>query len=235
MKKTFLKRRIINLLLLLVLLTPFVSCKDNDEDIITYYDTYVEGYITDFHTGQPIAGVVFDAKYFDESNGSFGTDPYFVENIAVSNSEGYYKIKIPKHGELGSREMSVDFYSIRVFPRATSDYSFEFGTFNYKMDSVNIISKRVDIRPITYGYLKVILPKTSSDNWGFWDYPTSTYERPCFKEKLVSKGDYNDTLKYFFFKVVALNGSINCGNYPTIYRNYNINNPRDTVTINVEQ
>lgn len=235
MKRTFLKRRIINLLLLLVLLTPFVSCKDNDEDIITYYDTYVEGYITDFHTGQPIAGVVFDAKYFDESNGSFGTDPYFVENIAVSNSEGYYKIKIPKHGELGSREMSVDFYSIRVFPRATSDYSFEFGTFNYKSDSVNIISKRVDIRPITYGYLKVILPKTSSDNWGFWDYPTSTYERPCFKEKLVSKGDYNDTLKYFFFKVVALNGSINCGNYPTIYRNYNINNPRDTITINVEQ
>lgn len=235
MKRTFLKRRIINLLLLLVLLTPFVSCKDNDEDIITYYDTYVEGYITDFHTGQPVSGVVFDAKYFDESNGSFGTDPYFVENIAVSNSEGYYKIKIPKHGELGSREMSVDFYSIRVFPRATSDYSFEFGTFNYKMDSVNIISKRVDIRPITYGYLKVILPKTSSDNWGFWDYPTSTYERPCFKEKLVSKGDYNDTLKYFFFKVVALNGSINCGNYPTIYRNYNINNPRDTVTINVEQ
>ena len=234
MKKTFLKRRIINLLLLLVLLTPFVSCKDNDEDIITYYDTYVEGYITDFHTGQPIAGVVFDAKYFDESNGSFGTDPYFVENIAVSNSEGYYKIKIPKHGELGSREMSVDFYSIRVFPRATSDYSFEFGTFNYKSDSVNIISKRVDIRPITYGYLKVILPKTSSDNWGIWGYFASTYENPFYQHRLISNGDYNDTFKYFLFKVAATNMIINCGNTTQNFH-FTINNPKDTVILNIEQ
>lgn len=225
----------LKLLLLAFLLISFVSCKDNDEDIITYYDTYIEGYITDYHTGQPIAGVVFDANYFDESNGSFGTDPLFVQNIATSNSEGYYKIKIPKHGELGSREMSVDFYSIRVFPRETSDYSFEFGTFNYKRDSVNIISKRVDIRPITYGYLKVILPKTSSDNWGIFGYSESSYEIPYYKHKLISNGEYNDTLKYFCFKVVAYEGYIRCGNSPGTPRDFKINNPRDTVTINVEQ
>ena len=232
-KKDFLSKALM-LLLLAVFSSSLYSCKDSDEDIITYYDTYIEGYIKDFHTGEPVAGVVFDADYFDNSNGIFGTDPLKVKNIAVSNSQGYYKIKIPKHGELGSRTTSVDFTGLRVFPKSTSDYSFEFGTFVYKTDSVNIISKTVDISPITYGYLKVILQKTSSDNWGFWDYPTSTYERPCYKERLITKGDYNDSLKYFLFKVVALNGSINCGNNPTIYRNYIIDNPRDTVTIHVD-
>ena len=85
----------IRVLLLIHLVIPFInSCKDNDEDIITYYDTYVEGYITDYHTGEPVAGVIFDAEYFDESNGGlFGTSPYNATNIAVSNSQGYYKIK----------------------------------------------------------------------------------------------------------------------------------------------
>ena len=214
----------------------FTSCKDNDEDIITYYDTYVEGYITDYHTGQPIAGVVFDAKYFHESiGGLFGTDPYFVENIATSNSEGYYKIRVPKHGELGSSQRSVDFYSIRVSPRATSNYSFEFGTFNYKSDSVNIISKRVDIRPITYGYLKVIMPKDYSENWSINPWETSTYEKPFYKGKFVEKQLFNTDYKLLLFKVPLEKTRFSyVDNYIHDF-DFKLNYPLDTATLNIDK
>jgi len=32
----------------------FFSCKSDDEDVITYYDTYIDGYITDYNTGAPV-------------------------------------------------------------------------------------------------------------------------------------------------------------------------------------
>lgn len=235
MKKTFLKRRVINLLLLLVLLIPFVSCKNSDEDIITYYDTYVEGYIKDYHTGQPVAGVIFDAKYFDESNGGlFGTSPYYATNIAVSNSQGYYKIKIPKHGDLGSIDASVDFIAIRIIPRATENYNFEFTSFDYKDDRVNVESKRVDIRPVTYGYLKVILPKTSIQGWGFWNYPESCFETPYYEPKFIISESYNDSLNYFFFKVPVGTGTFRIGNDSWNPRDFTIDYPRDTLTLYVD-
>ena len=76
----------------------FFSCENNDEEEFTFYDTYIEGYIKDYHTGEPVAGVVFDAHYFDEYSGGgwFSPDPYFAKNVAVSNAQGYYKIRCPK-------------------------------------------------------------------------------------------------------------------------------------------
>ena len=233
-KKHFLSKALM-LLLLAVFSSSLYSCKDSDEDIITYYDTYIEGYIKDYHTGEPVAGVVFDANYFDKSNGIFGTDPLLVENIAVSNSQGYYKIKVPKHGELGSRTMSVDFNGLRVFPKSTEDYSFEFGTFIYERDSVNIKNKRIDISPITYGYLKVTLPKTSLQGWSFLSYP-EIYETPYYKPNLVISDSYNDSLNYFLFKVPVAEGMFRIGNNASSNPvRFTLENPRDTVIINVEQ
>jgi hypothetical protein len=232
--KTFL-RAVAVVVIATLSLSFFSSCEDN-KDEITYYNTYIDGYIKDYHTGEPVAGVIFDAMYFDESNGGlFGTAPYYATKIAVSDANGYYKIKVPKNGDLRSRNLYFTFYGLRVTPRATENYNFEFKSFNYKNDRVNVENKRVDIRPITYGYLKVILPKSSSSNWGIQGYYQSTYEVPFYRHKLVSSGEYNETLKYFFFKVCALGGWINCGNHPTINRNFSMQNPKDTVILNVEE
>ena len=215
----------------------FFSCKGSDEDIITYYDTYIDGYITDYHTGEPVEGVIFDAKYFDDSNvGLLGTSPYYATKIAVSDANGYYKIKTPKTGEFWSQDRFVDFTGIRIIPRATENYSFEFGTFNYKSDSLKVKSKRIDIRPITYGYLKVTLPKTSVQNWSFLNYTNSDYEKPYYKPKLVISDSYNDSLNYFLFKVPVSEGTFRIGN--NAWSNpihFTIENPRDTVILNVEQ
>ena len=232
--KTILSKALM-LLLLAVFAASLYSCKDDDEDIITYYDTYIEGYIKDFHTGEPVAGVVFDADYFDDSNGSFGTDPLKVKNIAVSNSQGYYKIKVPKHGELGSRTMSVDFNGLRVFPRATEDYSFEFGTFVYKTDSVNIISKTVDISPITYGYLKVFMPIDYSESWAINSWEASSYEKPFYKGKLADRQVNNADYKLLLFKVPLEKTRFSYGENFIHDFEFTIDNPRDTVILNIEE
>lgn len=231
-KKHFLSKALM-LLLLAVFSFSLYSCKDSDEDIITYYDTYIEGYIKDFHTGEPVAGVVFDADYFDDANGSFGTDPFKVKDIAVSNSQGYYKIKVPKHGELGSRTMSVDFNGLRVFPRATEDYSFEFGTFVYKTDSVNIISKRIDISSITYGYLKVVMPIDYNESWAINSWEASSYEKPFYKGKLVDRQVNNADYKLLLFKVPLEKTRFSYGENLIHDFEFTISHPKDTAIINI--
>ena len=236
MKKKLINLKVLIIVLVTSLIIPlFFSCEDNDEDIIAYYDTYIDGYIKDYHTGEPVAGVVFDAKYFDESNGGlFGTSPYYATNIAVSNSQGYYKIKIPKHGDLGSIDASYDFIAIRIIPRATENYNFEFRSFDYKDDRVNVESKKIDIRPITYGYLKVILPKSSNQGWGFWNYPESCFETPYYKPKFIISESYNDSLNYFVFKVPVGTGTFRIGNDSWKPRDFTIDYPRDTTTLYVD-
>ena len=235
--------------LLIVLVTSIIipllfSCEDKDEDEFTFYDTYIDGYIKDYHTGEPVVGVVFDAKYFGETSGNmiFGISPYDAKNVAVSNSQGYYKIKIPKHGEWGKGDnrVSVDFVGIEVFPRATSDYTFSDGlgypisnTYLYNRDSLKIKNKREDIRPITYGFLKVFLPKTSDQGWHFGFYGNN-YQTPSYATQLISKDTTsNDVLNSFLFKVPAINGSIKIGNTGQLIP-FTIEHPRDTATLNVD-
>ena len=68
------KKKLINLkALIIVLVTSIVipllfSCEDKDEDEFTFYDTYIDGYIKDYHTGEPVVGLVFDAKYYTKTS-----------------------------------------------------------------------------------------------------------------------------------------------------------------------
>ncbi|MFA5540116.1 MAG: hypothetical protein WC984_00390 [Bacteroidales bacterium] len=223
----------------------FFSCENNDEDEFTFYDTYIEGYIKDYHTGEPVSGVVFDAQYYNEYSGRgwFSPDPYFAKNVAVSNAQGYYKIRCPKAWKPKGGKQFDDIVMIRTYARDVEDYSFSgsTGTPNYKRydydkEGLKTKSVRTDMRPVTYGYLKVILPKTSNQNWGIWgNYEEETYETSYFKHQFVYNGECNDTMNYLFFKVCVLGGEIGCGNYPGVRRYFSMENPRDTVIMNIEE
>ncbi|MPL70100.1 hypothetical protein SDC9_15851 [bioreactor metagenome] len=240
MKKSFIPiMKLLIVLVALFIIPLFFSCEDNDEDIITYYDTYIDGYIKDYHTGEPVAGVIFDVDYYTEhtTGGWFSPDPYFAKNVTTSNAQGYYKIRVPK--EWNGNEIVM----IRVNRRDHTDYSFSdmqgplYKNYRYAEKGLKTRSKReVDIRPITYGYLKVTLPKTSSQNWGFGTYMDNSYEKPYYYPELVITESYNDSLNYFFFKVPASGGMLRIGN--NAWSNparFTIENPRDTVIINVEE
>lgn len=233
MKKYLLNYKTIKFLLLFTILIPFIGCREDEEEM-TYYDTYIDGYITDYNTGTPVQGVIFDAYYFTtEESGWFGPDPYKAQNIAVSDSRGYYRIKVPKYAEWndGTVRKSADFVGIRLFPRDLDDYTFEDGQFMYAEYSLRTKNKRINITPISYGYLKVTLPKNDTLDWGFSGYNQSVFELPFYKPKLVSKGDYSDSLKYLFFRVVVGPSAFRLG---FNHFDFTINSPRDTVYLNVE-
>ena len=166
MEKSFIPMKKLLIVLVTLLFIPLLfSCEDKDEDEFTFYDTYIDGFIKDYHTGEPIEGVAFDAKYFDESAGDdwASTYPYFAENVAVSNSQGYYKIRVPKAWKVKGGTKFNDIVKIRVILRDGDNYKFnrEFypldKDYSYVEEGLKTRSKReVDIRPITYGFLKVI-------------------------------------------------------------------------------
>ena len=244
------KKKLINLKALIIVLVTllfiplFFSCENNDEEEFTFYDTYIDGYIKDYHTGEPVEGVVFDADYYTKNTtgGWFSPDPCFAKNVAVSNSQGYYKIRVPKAWKREGSTKFNEIVMIRVNRRDHTDYSFSdmqgplYKNYRYAEEGLKTRSKReVDIRPITYGYLKVTLPKTSSQNWGFWNYMDSDYETPYYNPELVITESYNDSLNYFFFKVPVSEGTIGIGNNAWTPIRFTIENPRDTVIINVEE
>lgn len=67
--KTFASQAL-KLLLLTFLLISFVSCSD-EEGEITYYNTYIDGYVTDYNTGEPIQGIVFGIHYYYDLSGDW--------------------------------------------------------------------------------------------------------------------------------------------------------------------
>ena len=238
------KKKLINLKALIIVLVTslviplFFSCEDNDEDEFTFYDTYIDGYIKDYHTGEPIAGIVFDAKYFDESAGDdwASTYPYFAENVAVSNSQGYYKIRVPKAWKVKGGTKFNDIVKIRLILRDVENYKFnrEFypldKDYSYVEEGLKTKNKReVDIRPITYGYLKVILPKSSNQGWHIGLYPY-IYETPYYLPELIISETYNDSLNSLFFKVPVATGKINNAGTES---QFTIDSPRDTTILYV--
>ncbi len=236
------------IVLVTLLFIPFInSCEDNDEDEITFYDTYIEGNIKDYHTGEPVAGVVFDAHYFVDYTGGgwLGTDPFFAKNVAVSDTNGYYRIRVPKAWKPKGETKFNDIIMIRIYPRDVEGYSFSdpeyippylfpYKDYSYAEYEFKTKSVRTDISPITYGYLKVILPKTSSQGWwSFGNYP-EIYETPYYRPQLAIYDNYNDSLNYYLFKVPVAIGSIKIGNDMWTQRGFTIEYPRDTATLNVD-
>ncbi len=216
----------------------FFSCKSDDEDVITYYDTYIDGYITDYNTGAPVQGVIFDAYYFySDSHGTwFGPEPYKSQNVAVTDFNGYYRIKIPKHGEWGASptRKAVDFNGIRLFPRSNDSYNYEDAQLMYAENSLSTTNKRINITPKSYGYLKVIMPIDYIERWAINSLEESTYEMPLFKGRFVFKEILNTDKKKLFFKVPIERTRFSYGEYLLHDFDFIINNPRDTVELIIE-
>ena len=215
----------------------FVGCKEEDKDEFTFYNTYIECYITDYHTGEPVEGVVFDAYYlYSNSHGGwFDPEPYKAENVAISDTNGYYRIKIPKQGEWGnaSTRKTVSFNGIRLFPRNNNNYNFENLQLTFTENNLNTINKRIDITPKSYGYLKVIMPVDYIEKWAINSWETSTYEVPLFKGELILKKiNIND--KLLLFKVPIEKTRFSYGEYFLYHFDFVINNTKDTVELIVK-
>ena len=238
MKKNLLECTKIKILVLFFVMIPFIGCKEEEEgDVITYYSTYIEGFIKDNNTGAPVQGVVIDASYIPKGDGGWSYSyAYKAYNVAVSDQNGYYKVKIPRHGVWkNTTKFDLDFDAIELYLRDVEHYNFTNGQFVYNTYNLKTQNKRIDIKPITHGYLKVTLPKTSNSNSWFWEENQTTFEYPRFQARFVSQGNYNDTLKYLFYKVIVGTSSFGIGNFQNISRQITINNALDTAYINVEQ
>ena len=227
------KKKLINLKALIIVLVTsiaiplFFSCNgEEDYEDLEFYPYALHGYVKDYHTGKPLANVTFDlscGQYFVGMQAQ--TKRYYYEGVAKTDSRGYYKIRIPK----GNKDM--DFSVVFPHPQNISGYNFEGGEFDCKQFATT--SVRADITAISYGYLKVIMPKDCSANLS---QAGGDYYTPIFINQKL--GCYNiDTSKVeCWYKVPVVREGIHYilnGNANVIM--FNVEQPRDTVIINIEQ
>lgn len=228
------KKKLINLKALIIVLVTllfiplFLSCNgEEDYEDLEFYPYALHGYVKDYHTGKPLANVTFDlscGQYFVGMQAQ--TKRYYYEGVVKTDSRGYYKIRIPK----GNKDM--DFSVVFPHPQNISGYNFEGGEFDCKQFATT--SVRADITAISYGYLKVIMPKEG----GVWNQGIngSSYAHPRYNDKLLYSRDINDSMKYDFYIVAASTGWGKYYSSDTIKLfEYEIINPRDTIVINVKQ
>lgn len=227
------KKKLINLKALIIVLVTsiaiplFFSCNgEEDYEDLEFYPYALHGYVKDYHTGKPLANVTFDlscGQYFVGMQAQ--TKRYYYEGVAKTDSRGYYKIRIPK----GNNDM--DFSVVFPHPQNISGYNFEGGEFDCKQFATT--SVRADITAISYGYLKVIMPKDCSARLS---QAGGDYYTPIFINQNL--GCYNvDTSKFeCWYKVPVAREGIHYilnGNANVIM--FNVEQPRDTVSINIEQ
>ena len=228
MKKIFIPMKKLLIVLVTSLIIPlFFSCNgEEDYEDLEFYPYALHGYVKDYHTGKPLANVTFDlscGQYFVGMQAQ--TKRYYYEGVAKTDSRGYYKIRIPK----GNKDM--DFSVVFPHPQNISGYNFEGGEFDCKQFAST--SVRADITAISYGYLKVIMLKDCSANLS---QAVGDYYTPIFINQKL--GCYNiDTSKVeCWYKVPVAREGIHYilnGNANVIM--FNIEQPRDTVAINVEE
>ncbi|MDD3285967.1 MAG: hypothetical protein PHI14_00545 [Bacteroidales bacterium] len=224
MKKIFIPmKKLIIVLVTLFVIPLFLSCKE-DEDEITYYNTYIDGYITDYNTGEPVKDIIFDIHY--GYTNAWGGGSEYLPNAYRTDKNGYYKIPIAK--TIGGDNTT----SIQITPRETEDYGFQPTSFSIKGENLGEKSKRINITPISYGYLKVTLP--IQDGVFLFGAPTS-FEAPSKEQRLI-KIDTIENGKIFLYTVAAVEGKIrhliNNGTQGPEYT-FIVNMPKDTVTINL--
>jgi hypothetical protein len=220
MKKTF---------LFAIIAFLFAGCKDDEMEVV-YYDTYIDGYITDYHTGEPISGITFDVGCSASTNvggmGIAGYGSYYeINSIATTNSQGYYKIHFPK--TIDGDVMKV----ITLLPHCNNpNYSFDVDKrIEYEYHHISTQSKKIDVRAISFGFLKVIAPLNYT--YSIKQYFNS-YEMPLMQNKIIIDTIilYKETL----YKVPATIGTL----YNGVYReekdtlNFNIE-PKDTLIIDL--
>ena len=234
MEKKFISLKTVIILLVTSIVIPlFFSCdQEEDYEDLEYYPYALYGYVTDYHTGKPLANVTFDLACIEWTYGMGGSnegETYY--GVAKTDSRGYYRIRIP------IRNKDVKFDHVYSIPNNIAGYQFAKGLFcvgdgwvGKPFDSVGV---RADIRAISYGYLKVIMPKDAI--WGLGGC-TACYEQPRYEDKLLYSKDINDSLRYEFFRVAADEGWGQCY-YNNHNKNYDfkVENPRDTVILYIEQ
>ncbi|MFV0500187.1 MAG: hypothetical protein ACK5MH_01170 [Bacteroidales bacterium] len=200
----------------------FFSCnREEDYEDLEFYPYALHGYVTDYHTGKPLANVTFDIVCGQRNIGmQLPSRRFEYKSVAKSDSKGYYKIRIPK----GNRNM--EFNVIFPYPQDISGYNFDGGDFNSNVFDTTAIM--ANISAISYGYLKVI----SSNDAIYWlrDF-SDNYSNPRYKNKLISSGEYNDSLKFELYTVAAHEGIIDYFKHDLIY--FTIDYPRDTILINL--
>lgn len=225
MKKIFIPMKKLLIVLVTSLIIPFInSCEDNDEDEITFYDTYIDGYITDYNTGEPVKDIIFDILFWYDNGWGGGLE--LLPNAYRTDKNGYYKIPIAK--TIGGDNTT----SIQITPRETEDYGFQPTSFSIKEENLGEKSKRINITPISEGYLKVTLP--IQDGIFLFGAPTS-FEAPSKEQRLI-KIDTIENGKIFLYTVAAVEGKIrhliNNGTQGPEYT-FVVNMPKDTVIINL--
>ena len=225
--KTFIFQAL-KLLLLAFLSISFYSCENEDESYedLEFYPYALHGYVTDYHTGKPLANVTFDlscGQYFVGMQAQ--TKRYYYKGVAKTDSKGYYKIRIPK----GNKYM--DFSVVFPHPQDISGYNFEGGEYDYKV--FNTTAVRADIKAISYGYLKVIMPKDCSASLS---QAGGDYNTPIFINQKLGCYNIDTSIIECWYKVPVAREGIHYilnGNANVIM--FNVEQPRDTVVINIEQ
>ncbi len=202
----------------------FLSCGEEDE--ITYYNTYIDGYITDYNTGEPVQGIAFDINYNYDWSGTWGQGSLYVKNAIITDNRGYYKINIPK--TINDRAA----VGLDLRPNETQDYGFQTKYLFIKDENLDVKSKRINITPISYEYLKVIVP--IRDEVLIRPY-SGSYEAPMRPPRHLSTDTINNS-KVILYSVPATNGAFrhlsNNGTQGPEYT-FVVNMPKDTVTIDL--
>ncbi|MDR1847387.1 MAG: hypothetical protein LBR17_04645 [Bacteroidales bacterium] len=209
MKTQIQKGLFIAIVAMLVVGVFFVSCEDDKLDI-EYYDTYIDGYITDYHTDEPITDVLFDITCADYNevggmgySGGGSSGFYEIPDVAHTNSQGYYRIQLPK--TINGDVMKIT----NIFPKNNNpNYCFDYAgkRIDYDWYDVKHQSYRIDVRAMPNGYLKVIVPLEL--NYYLSSYGSSSFEFPILRWKELLYERAFSTYKETLYKVPATNGAL---------------------------
>lgn len=150
----------------------------------------------------------------------------YVENACVTDSKGYYRVRVPKTIN-GKEAIGLTFQ-----PHNTNEYGFQFKELYHKSDNLSTKNTRINITPVANGYLKVIVPIRDGV---FLSGVSSSYEKPIKEQYLISLDTIGVTKEYFF-SVAAMEGQFkhlinNSSNGPEY--TFTVEMPKDTVVVNL--
>lgn len=236
-----------NLFLIFSLFIFFSSCKDNEGEVV-YYDTYIEGNVTDYFTGKPIVGLVMDVEYNDFTFGmeffNSSSARETVKGASITDMNGYYKIYIAKKIGIGGNNYST-VENMIIKPRNIfDDYHFEEGGFhvNYNNNNTNVFhitNHRFDIRAKSrdqFGFLKIYYNPNDSISYTINDFDNS-FTEPYYYEVFTVDTIIGDDYNYFLVHVPLckdkrVNVWKNIHDMQSFY--YTLENKHDTFSIYVQ-